>query len=228
MGGQGNINQPESMMNAPVAAPIKALSAAQETAAYEQGGSFARNRLERVAIAAAAAQTLGTDPTFEQWEAYRLQWVDGHAHQNPNASSNASDVAWSEFAKLLDTLYGLTKPKSTTAAATKKASERAAKTEALLAKHQDTPVIELRDALAKTYEAMAQNPENRELKKQQRELDQVLRLRTSEENKAHGEEIKRLRAEVREKVSKCTDIEKLEAVTEILDEYTDVAYTIED
>ena len=89
-------------------------------------------------------------------------------------------------------------------------------------------MIELRDALAKTYEAMAQNPENRELKKQQRELDQVLRLRTSEENKAHGEEIKRLRAEVREKVSKCTDIEKLEAVTEILDEYTDIAYTIED
>jgi hypothetical protein len=29
-------------------------------------------------------------------------------------------------------------------------------------------------------------------------------------------------------VAKCTDIEKLEAVIEILDEYTDLAYTIED
>ena len=55
----------------------------------------------------------------------------------------------------------------------------------------------------------------------------MLKAKTSEENKAHGEELKAKRAEAREAVSKCTDIEKLEAVIEILDEYTDISYTID-
>jgi hypothetical protein len=75
---------------------------------------------------------------------------------------------------------------------------------------------------------MAQNPENADLKKRQKELDKVLKLRTSEDNKAHGEELKRLRGAVKDKAAKCTDVEKLEAVLEILDEYTDIAFAIED
>jgi 2-isopropylmalate synthase len=61
-----------------------------------------------------------------------------------------------------------------------------------------------------------------------KELEAVIKAKTSEENKAHGEELKAKRTEAREAVAKCTDIEKLEAVIEILDEYTDLAYTIED
>ena len=60
------------------------------------------------------------------------------------------------------------------------------------------------------------------------ELDKVLKLRTSEENKAHGETLKQLRSQVREAAGKCTDIEKLEAVLELLDVDTDMSYVIED
>ena len=204
------------------------LSFDDKTAAYEQGGRYARSKLETLSIAEDAARTLGAAPTFDRWEAYRVQWVDGHAHQNPQLTGNAHDAAWAEFAKLLNTLFGLEKPKATSKAATKKAAERERAAEALLAKYEDTPAIELRDKLAKTYEAMAKNPENKDLKKTQRELDKVLKLKTSEENKAYGEDLRRLRSEVRTAAAKCTDVEKLEAVLEILDEYTDLAYRIED
>lgn len=214
-------------MSDTIANPVEALSFDDKSAAYEQGGRYARSKLETLAIAQDAARTLGTEPTFDRWEAYRVQWVDGHTHANPDLTGNAHDAAWSEFAKLLGTLYGLEKPKSVSAAAVKKAAEREKAAEALLAKYQDTPAIELRDQLAKTYEAMAKNPENKDLKKKQKELDKVLKLKTSEENKAHGEELRRLRAEVREAVGKCTDIEKLEACLEVL-EADELEYRVED
>lgn len=215
-------------MDTTVSNPIQVLTHADKSAAHEQGSRYARNKLEALGIVEDAARTLGTSPTYERWEAYRIEWVAGHVAQNPDVTANAHDAAWANFAALLDTLFGLTKPVSTSPAAEKKRAERDKANEALLAKYEDTPVIDLRDKLARTYQAMAQNPENADLKKRQRELDKVLKLRTSADNKAHGEELKRLRGEVKDKVAKCTDIEKLEAALEILDEYTDLAYTIED
>jgi hypothetical protein len=211
-----------------IANTVEALTFDDKTAAYDQGGRYARSKLETLTIAEDAARTLGTDCSFDRWEAYRIQWVDGHTHANPRLTGNAHDAAWAEFAKLLGTLYGLEKPKSVSAAAVKKAAEREKAAEALLAKYEGTPAVELRDQLAKTYEAMARNPENKDLKKAQRELDKVLKLKTSTENKQHGEELRRLRAEVREMVGKCTDIEKLEAALEVLDPDTDLEYRIAD
>ena len=215
-------------METTVANPIQVLNHADKSAAYEQGGRYARNKIETFDIAQDAARTLGTEPTYDRWEAYRVEWLAGHVHQNPDITANAHDQAWATFAALLNTLFGLTKPTSSKPTSQKKRAEREKANEALLAKYGDTPVIDLRDKLARTYQAMAQNPENADLKKRQRELDKVLKLRTSEDNKAHGEELKRLRGAVRDKAAKCTDIEKLEAVLEILDEYTDIAFTIED
>lgn len=211
-----------------VAGAIKALSFDRETQAYEQGSRFARNKLERVEVVTAAANTLGANPTYEEWEAYRIQWVDGHAHQNPDLTANASDKAWKEFAKLLDELYGMTKPKSQSAAAVKKSAEREKKNEELLEKYEDQSAWELRDQLAKNYKQLADKPDNKELKKVQKELEKAIRMKTTEENKALGEELKQHRAYVKELVSKCTDIEKLIAVSELLDENTDIEYTIED
>jgi hypothetical protein len=146
----------------------------------------------------------------------------------PDLTGNAHDSAWADFAKLLNTLYGLEKPKSTSISATKKATEREKHNEALLAKYKDALAIDLRDQLAKTFQSLAKNPDNKDLKKKQKELDKVLKLKTSEENKAHGENLRALRAEARELVGKCIDIEKLEAVIELLDVYTDMQYVIED
>ena len=66
------------------------------------------------------------------------------------------------------------------------------------------------------------------MKKQQKELDKVLKLKTSEDNKAHGEQLRSLRTQVKEAAGKCTDIEKLEAVLELLDVDTTMHYVIEE
>jgi len=211
-----------------VATQIEVLNREDKTNAYDQGARFAKSKLETLGIAQDAARTLGTDPSYDRWEAYRIQWVDGHAHQNPELTGNAHDSAWAEFAKLLGTLYGLEKPKSVSASAVKKANERQTQNERLLAKYASTPAIEIRDSLAKTYEAMAKTPDDKKLKIKQKELDKVLKLKTSEENKEHGETLKNLRTQARELVGKCIDIEKLEAVIELLDLETDMQYVIED
>lgn len=216
------------MTDSTVSTTIEVLNFEDKNSAYDQGARFAKSKLETYMIAQDAARTLGTNPSYDRWEAYRIQWVDGHAHQNPELTGNAHDSAWAEFAKLLGTLYGLEKPKSTSVSATKKATEREKQNEALLDKYADALAIDLRDQLAKTFTALAKNPENKDLKKKQKELDKVLKLKTSEENKAHGENLKNLRAEARELVNKCIDIEKLEAVIELLDTDTEMNYVIED
>lgn len=233
------------MTTQPVAQPVHALNHTQRTEAYEQGGGFAKNRAELMEIAKASAQTLGTDPSFDQWNEYSTQWKDGYMHNNPDNSANSADTAWARFTKTLDEFFGLTKPKSTSKVAEKKATEREEKKIKLLEKHADTSAHTLQEQVAKNYEkiakAVAQGKPAKEqrtdettglslavdLKKEVKELEAVIKAKTSEENKAHGEELKAKRAEAREAVGKCTDIEKLEAVIEILDEYTDISYTID-
>lgn len=230
----------------PVAQAVHALTHTKRTEAYEQGARFARNRAELMVIASDSATTLGTSPTFDEWNEYATQWKDGYVHNNPDNKANSAETAWSRFASTLDEFFGLTKPKSTSKVAEKKATEREAKKTALLEKHADTSAHTLQEQVAKNYEkiakAVAQGKPAKEqrtdettglslavdLKKEVKELEAVIKAKTSEENKAHGEELKAKRAEAREAVGKCTDIEKLEAVIEILDEYTDLAYTIED
>jgi hypothetical protein len=208
--------------------PIEALSFDQKNIAADCGKSFAKNKLERMEIARSYSRMLGADPTYDQWEAGRIKWITGHAEENPDLTGNAHDAAWGEFAKLLSDLFGQTKPTSTNPVSVKKAEERANKIEALLEKHADKKAWDLRHELAETFKALAKNPENKETKKLNKELETVLKHVTSGENKAHGEQLKKLRAEVKEKAQKCTDIEKLEAVLEILDEYTDIAYAVEE
>lgn len=228
------------MTTQPVAQPVHALSHANRENAYEQGARFARNRAELMAIATDSAETLGTNPTFEEWQEYSTQWKDGYVHNNPDNASNSADTAWARFAKTLDEFFGLTKPKSTSKVAEKKATEREAKKTQLLEKYEETPAHTLKDQIASNYEKIAKaiaqgktakevrpTGETVDLKKELKELETVLKAKTSEENKAHGEELKAKRAEAREAVAKCTDIEKLEAVIEILDEYTDISYTID-
>jgi hypothetical protein len=200
----------------PVAAAVHALSFDQRNSAYEQGSSYSRNRVEFEGIVKAAAVTLGDNPSFDQWTEYSDEFKAGYIHDNPENTGNAADAAWGRFAKQLDEKYGLTKPKSTSAAAEKKAAERAAKTAQLLEKHKDATAHDLRSQLEKVYMAMAKNPTNAQLRKDQKELDAVLKAKTSEENKAHGEELKAKRQLVKEAAAKCIDLEQLAAALDCL------------
>lgn len=211
---------------APAAEAIHALSFDKRNAAYEQGTRSSRNKLEAVEIATAAAQTLGENPSFEEWTEYADEWKAGYIHDNADNTGNAADAAWGRFAKTLDELFGLSKPKSTSAAAEKKAAERAAAAEKLLEKHKDATAHDLRSQLEKVYLAMAKNPTNKDLRKAEKEISAVLKAKTSEENKAHGEQLKAKRTEVREAASKCTDLEQLEAALDCLSGGFEINYDL--
>jgi hypothetical protein len=211
----------------PVAAAIHALSFDQRNSAYEQGQRSSRNKSEALAIATMAAQTLGEQPSFEEWTEYMDEWKAGYIHDNADNTANAADAAWGRFAKTLDELFGLTKPKSKSAAAEKKAAEREAKQAQLLEKHKDTSAHDLRSQLEKVYMALSKNPANGALIKQQQELNKVIKAKTSEENKAHGEQLKAMRQQVKDAATKCIDMEQLEAALDCLSGGFEINYSIE-
>ena len=199
-----------------VAAAVSALTDDQRLIARDAGFQFAKNQLANIETASTYAAMLGTDPSLDIWESARIDWVSGYVDANPHNTGNAADKAWQRFADLLDSLFGMVKPKSTNPAAEKKRAEREKKAADLLAKYQDQTVSDLRATIEHAYQVLSQNPTHKESLKQVKELDKVLKAKQSAANKQHGEELKELRNDVIDAVRKCTDMEALAAVLDIL------------
>lgn len=199
-----------------VAETISALSADQMMEAKDAGFQFARNQLANLETAKSYAVMLGTDPSFDQWEAGRINWVSGYVEANPDNTGNSADKAWNRFSGLLDELFGLVKPKAVSVAAEKKRIEREKKTAEILEKHNDLTPTMIRAQMEAAYQTLAKNPTNKEAAKQVKELDKVLKVKQSAENKEQGEELKALRGAVKVEAGKCTDIDLLQSVLDML------------
>lgn len=199
-----------------IAEQVSALSAEQSLTAKDCGFQYARNQLAVFENARDYAGMLGTDPTFDQWEAGRLQWVSGYVEANPQNTGNAADKAWDRFSGLLNEFFGLVKPKSVSAGAEKKRAEREKKTAEVLAKHGDLTPTMIRAQMEAAYQTLAKNPTSKEAKKQVKELEQVLKVKQSAENKEHGEELRAARAAVKAEAGRSTSIEALDEALRIL------------
>ena len=199
-----------------VAEQVSALSADQAMTAKDCGFLFARNQLANIENAQSYAAMLGTDPTFDQWEAARLQWVTGYVEANPQNTGNAADKAWERFSSMLNELFGMVKPKSVSAGAEKKRAEREKKTAEVLAKHGDMTPTMIRAQMEAAYQTLAKNPTSKEAKKQVKELEQVLKVKQSAENKEQGEELRAARAAVKAEAGRSTSIEALDEALRIL------------
>jgi coenzyme F420-reducing hydrogenase alpha subunit len=196
-------------------AAIHALTFDQRNSAYEQGGRYSHTSAALDEIITSAAKTIGEKPTFEQWTEYADEWKAGYINDNADNTANAADQAWGRFAKRLDERFGLTKPKSTSASAEKKAAEREAKAEKLAAKYADHSTEQLTDNLRKAYELQAKNPTKKlaTLK----ELEQVVKARTREEDTEKREALKTARARLADLAKACDDLDLLETASDILD-----------
>ena len=210
----------------PVAAAISAISQQQHEAANSCGSRWGKNKLERIEIATDYSRMLGTDPTFYAWEAARTDWVNGYTAANPNNTGNAADAAWADFSKLLNDLFGLTKPKSKSDAAVKKTKERSAKEQALFDKYKEKGVADLQGMRRAALEKAAAGSEIAE--KIAAEIKKVLRVKTRDQDKEIAVERTELRKQVRAAAGKCTDLEKLQAALDILDEGTELSFIDED
>ena len=210
----------------PVAAAISAINQQQHEAASSCGKRWGKNKLERVEIATDYSRMLGTDPTYLEWEAARIDWVNGYIAANPDKTGNAADSAWKDFSDLLSTLFGLTKPKSKSDAAVKKGKERSAKEQALFDKYKEKGVADLQGMRRAALEKAAAGSEIAE--KIAAEIKKVLRVKTRDQDKEIAAERTELRKQVRSAASKCTDLEKLQAALDILDEGTELSFIDED
>jgi len=199
-----------------VAEAVSALTNDQRLVARDAGFQFAKNQLANIETASTYAAMLGTDPTLDAWEAGRIDWVSGYVDANPHNTGNAADKAWQRFADLLDSLFGMVKPKSTNPAAEKKRVEREKKQADLLAKHGDLTPTMIRAQIEAAYQTLAKNPSNKEAAKQVKELDKVLKVKTATENKEQSEELKALRGAVKVEAGKCTNLDILQQVLDIL------------
>ena len=210
----------------PVAAAISAISQQQHEAASSCGARWGKTRHERIQIATDYSRMLGTEPTFLEWEAARTDWVNGYLASNPDNTGNAADAAWADFSKLLNDLFGLVKPKSKSDAAVKKGKERSAKEQALFDKYKEKGVADLQGMRRAALEKAAAGSEIAE--KIAAEMKKVLRVKTRDQDKEIAEERTELRKQVRSAASKCTDLEKLQAALDILDEGTELSFLDED
>lgn len=208
-----------------IAAAIQALTTEQQQTAFRCGERIAKNELETLEVASDYAAMLGTEPTFDQWENGRVKWIEGHVKANPKLTGNAHDAAWGMFASKLNMLFGLTKPSSKSAAAEKKAAERAAKQQALLEQHKAASPDALRQQLEKAHLALAKNPSNKAAEKQVRELKAVLKVKTAAESKAESETLAAIRKEINQAAKQCTHKQSLEAARDILTEAVDFEYS---
>jgi hypothetical protein len=211
------------VVSAPIVAPVLApvLTSDQIEVACKVGAAEARTSLDRLESASQYAKALGTNPTFVQWEAMRAKWVEGYHTVKPDTSSNAGDKAFSTFARYLNELYGIDKPKSTSAAAQKKAEERKAELAKLEEKYQDQDLPQIMQQIEKQYEKLAKSPTDKHAEKKIKELKKIARVKASDEKAELAEEIKQLKEEIRSMLSAQRNVDVLREVHDCLSQYVD-------
>ena len=205
------------MTTAPVNPIAASLTDEQSDGAFNIGKQFVANKLQRVKLAGEYAEILGSEPTYELYELLRVQFVEGAILANPDNSANAADQAWKDFAALLESLHGITKPKSTSIAAQKKRTEREQKRAEVLAAYANVTLDDARNKLESAYMTLAKQPDNKNASAAIKNLKLVMRERQSEENKEHGAALKALRKQVSEAARKCTDIEVLQNALDLFE-----------
>jgi len=182
----------------------------------EAGKLFANSEIDAGKALEIFARAIGTEPTYATWIANRTDWVNGYVLAKPQAKGNSADQAFSRFARRLTDTYGINAPKAQTEAAQKKAAEREAKAEKLAGKYADHSTADLTDQLRKAYEMQAKNPTKKlaTLK----ELEQVVKARTKIEQAETRDELKAARTRLFELAKACTELERIEAACDVLDE----------
>ena len=220
-------------MNAPqkntIATAIDALTAEQHAAAKAAGAAWARKDNLAVETLTDYARMLGEKVTRLQFETAQADWKEGWIGANPGKTSAAVDKAWQRFKNDLEDMFEIEiiKPASDNPLSEKRKAEREQKKADLLAAHLSSSPDQVRQQIEAKYAALAKNPTSKELKKAVKDLETVLKEKTSEENKAHGETLKALRSQVREAANKCLDTDVLQAAYDILAGAADFDYNEE-
>ena len=208
-----------------VSAVITALSENQTSEARRAGSLFAQSELEADEAFEVFARAVGEAPVYAVYEQARIEWVSSYVSIKPHTKGNTADKAFGRFVGRLREKYPLdiAKPVSENPAARKKAAEREAKQAEILKAHEAIDTSELRSRLAKAFTTLASNPDSKIAEAAVKNLKAVIRERTKGESAALKAELTAKRTEIRGLFSGCDDIERLDAVIEILSPENDVS-----
>ena len=188
-----------------------------ENQANESGKLFAVSELDAARSFEIFARSMDEKPSFDTWKASRTDWVNGYTEAKPNAKGNSADQAFTRFVKRLKEIFPtIVVPTSDNAAALKKAAERQAKAEKLAEKYSHYNTADLTNQLRGLYELQAKNPTKKLATL--RELEQVVKARTKIEEAGQRDELKAAKARLSELAKACTDLERIEAACDVLDE----------
>ena len=204
--------------NPVVSSVIKALNPEQTEQAKTAGSLFAHSELDADKAFESFARAITESPTFVMYEESRILWVSGYLDIKPQAKGNTADAAFKRFKDRLVEKYGIdiTKPKSDNPAAEKKRAERETKRAELVKAFENRPTEQLKDDLSKAFTTLAQNPDSKVAGAAVKNLRAVIKERTKDEQADLRAEIIELKVTIRTLLSSCSDIERLQAVIEVL------------
>ena len=188
----------------------KAIIAAAVTGAFAAGEMFARSEIDADEALEMFARVVGAEPSYEVWQAERINFVNGYVTIKPQAKGNSADKAFERMKKRVVEKFAIVVPASTGAAATKKAAERKAKDAKLLEKHSSATPTMLRAQLEAAYTTLAKQPDSKAANALVNEYKKVLKLKTRDSDKAERDEIKTIKDEIREAMKTAT-LAQLEA-----------------
>ena len=184
--------------------------------AIKSGEMFARSEIDAIESLEVFARDVGTEPTYDTWQAARVEFINGYVMVKPQARGDAADQAFKRFKDRLVERFGVVVPKATNEAAVKKANERKAKEDKLISKYADATPTLLRSQIEACYQTLAKNPDSKVAKAQATELAKALKIKTRDSDKAERDEIKEWKESIREALKLCDDVIKLEAALEAL------------
>lgn len=188
----------------------KAIIAAAVTGAFAAGEMFARSEIDADEALEMFARVVGAEPSYEVWQAERINFVNGYVTVKPHTKGDAADKAFQRMKDRAVEKFAIVVPKSTGAAATKKAAERKAKDVKLLEKHSSATPTMLRAQLEAAYQTLAKQPDSKVANALVNEYKKVLKLKTRDEDKAEREDIRAIKDEIREAMKTAT-LAQLEA-----------------
>lgn len=208
----------------PVANAISTLHDNEIAQAKLAGSLFAKSEVNATESLEVYARVLTDTITYARFESMRIQWINGYCEEKPHTKADSAAKAFSRFkTRLFERVHiEIVKPESDNQAAQKKAKERKEKKEKLLESFESIPTQELRDRLSLAFKSLADNPDSKVASKAVENLKAVIKERTRDESTALKTEVNEKRGIVRGLLAGCSDLERLDAVIDILTPDNDV------
>ena len=75
----------------------QAINATQADLAKQSGELFAQSEIDAGQALELFAKSVGTEPTYEEWNSCRIEFINAYVRTKPQAKGNSADQAFKRF-----------------------------------------------------------------------------------------------------------------------------------